>query len=123
MPTWQTVIDRANSDEQFRSRLKANPAAACNEAGVDVPAGITVNVIERQPNEVYLILDSVEHDELDETRLAAVAGGSPSKNSMPIEIKVSQIYEQISDDATKDLRGVQNPQTPKPKSPKLPRPQ
>ena len=42
MTIWQQVIDRANTDLQFRSRLKSNRAAVCKEAGVNIPAGTTV---------------------------------------------------------------------------------
>jgi hypothetical protein len=120
MSTWQEVIKRADSDPQFRNRLKSNPAAACKEAGVSLPAGTTVKVIERQPTEVYHILDAVANGELDDAELAAVAGGT----SMNIEGKVLQALKKIDDGATKDLQDLgTSTQTPSPPPPKPPRPQ
>jgi hypothetical protein len=57
MSNWQTVIQRANTDPQFRNRLKANPAAAAKEAGVEIPAGASLEIIEQRPNELHLFLD------------------------------------------------------------------
>ena len=75
MSNMQDVIARANTDPQFRIRLKSNPAAACKEAGVDVPVGATVKVIERRPTEIYLELDAIDDGELNDAELEAVAGG------------------------------------------------
>lgn len=57
MSDWQVLVQRANTDPQFRDRLKANPVAAAKEAGVDLPAGATIEVVEQRPNELHLLLD------------------------------------------------------------------
>lgn len=62
MPNWQDVIKRANTDPPFRDRLKANPLAACKEAGADVPAGTTVEVIEEDRDELHLFLGTQTQD-------------------------------------------------------------
>ena len=56
MTTWQQVIDRANTDLQFRSRLKSNPAAVCKEAGVEIPEDATFEVIECTGKDIHLLL-------------------------------------------------------------------
>ena len=54
--TFQEVIGRAMSDPDFRSQLKADPTAACKQAGCELPAGATVEVIEEGRNELHLSL-------------------------------------------------------------------
>jgi hypothetical protein len=58
MSTWQDVIQRANTDPQFRNRLKANPAAAAKDAGVEVPAGADIDVVEDRTDELHVFLNS-----------------------------------------------------------------
>jgi hypothetical protein len=54
MSTWQDVIQRANTDPQFRNRLKANPAAAAKEMGFDVRPGTSIKVFDKSPNDLHL---------------------------------------------------------------------
>jgi hypothetical protein len=56
MDSLRTVIDRANSDSEFRDRLKADPSAAFREAGVQIPPGAAVEVIDRSSGEIHLLL-------------------------------------------------------------------
>ncbi len=56
MDRLRTVIDRANSDPKFRDRLKADPSAAFKEAGVQIPQGTAVEVIDRSSGEIHLLL-------------------------------------------------------------------
>ena len=55
-PNWSNVITRAKSDSDFRSRLIADPASACNEVGCRVPHGTDVQVIQQSPNQFHLML-------------------------------------------------------------------
>ncbi len=56
VPTMQTVTERANTDPQFRSRLKADPAAAFEEAGLKLSEGTSVEVIETRSGDIHLLL-------------------------------------------------------------------
>lgn len=58
MATWQDVITRAENDATFRGQLKANPAAAAQQAGVSVPAGAKIEVHEDGPSDMHLVLDA-----------------------------------------------------------------
>ena len=52
----QTVIDRANNDPTFRGRLRADPAAAFREAGLELPTGAAVEVIDTNRGDIHLLL-------------------------------------------------------------------
>lgn len=56
MSTWKDLVQRANTDPQFRDRLKANATASAKEAGVNVPSGTTIKVIDNGPNDLHLFL-------------------------------------------------------------------
>lgn len=50
------VLDKAAADLNYRARLKESPAAVLREAGLEVPAGATVEVIEVEPGELNLFM-------------------------------------------------------------------
>jgi hypothetical protein len=56
MTTVQTVVDRANNDPTFRGRLRADPAAAFREAGLELPQGATLEVIDANRGDIHLLL-------------------------------------------------------------------
>lgn len=77
MSNWSKVIQRANTDPEFRSQLKADPTAACNEAGCPVPSGTQVEVVDCQRGDLHLWLGSKTNvPELD--NLLARAGNDPA---------------------------------------------
>jgi hypothetical protein len=49
---WGQVVARAWDDDAFRRRLLAAPASVLREAGVEMPPGATVEVIEGEFSEV-----------------------------------------------------------------------
>jgi Nitrile hydratase, alpha chain len=57
--TWDAALDRAASDPAYRSRLISDPSAALAEAGIQVPSGVQVTVVEYDPNHRYLVLPPV----------------------------------------------------------------
>jgi len=62
----QTVIDRANNDPTFRGRLRADAAAAFREAGLELPKGAAVEVIDANRGDIHLLLGGrVNVPELD----------------------------------------------------------
>jgi hypothetical protein len=74
------VIGQAMSDPAFRKRLLADPAGTLRRAGVDVPEGVTFQVMEDTATTVHLVLPSMA-DELQFSDLDAVAGGQVSAAS------------------------------------------
>jgi hypothetical protein len=72
---WGSVVARAWSDEAFKQRLLADPAAVLRENGVDVPAGTQVQVHEATSSVAHLVLPA-RPAEISDEQLAAVAGGN-----------------------------------------------
>lgn len=54
------VVARASSDDDFRAKLTADPRAVLTEAGINVPEGKTINVVQNTANESYLVLPDPE---------------------------------------------------------------
>jgi hypothetical protein len=70
------VIGQAMSDPIFRKKLLADPVSALKSAGVEVPDGISVQVVEDTATLVHVVLPAVEPDgALADNDLDAVSGG------------------------------------------------
>ena len=70
------VICQAMSDPVFRRRLLADPAGTLSRAGVEVPEGVTIEVVEDTATRVYLILPSNPIDDsVTEAELERAVGG------------------------------------------------
>jgi hypothetical protein len=83
------LIARAWEDEAFKAALLSNPSQAIAQAGLTVPEGTEIRVVEQssdkgvkeKPGVHYLILppkpkrDEAEESELSEDELSFVAGG------------------------------------------------
>ena len=74
-PDFAKIIAKAWRDPAFKAELIANPAAALKAEGIDVPAGMTVTVVENTDKLFHLVLPPVPSDELSDEALDAVAGG------------------------------------------------
>jgi hypothetical protein len=68
------VYARTMTDPEFKAQFIADPAAVLSAAGVEVPEGLTIKVLENSSTTVHVILPDPEAmtDEL----LAAASGGS-----------------------------------------------
>ena len=69
------VVARAWSDEAFKDKLKSDPRAALAEHGIEVPAGMKVEILENTPSKLHLSLPRAPEGELSEEELEGVAGG------------------------------------------------
>ncbi|HAE49941.1 NHLP leader peptide family RiPP precursor [Tistrella sp.] len=68
------IIARAQEDAGFRTRLKADPHAALTALfGMEIPAGLTISVLEDTPAHIHIVLPA--EDELSDEALEQVAGG------------------------------------------------
>jgi Nitrile hydratase, alpha chain len=74
-PEFGKIVAKAWRDPAFKAELIANPAAALKAEGIDVPAGMTVTVVENTDKQFHLVLPPVPTDELSDEALDAVAGG------------------------------------------------
>lgn len=66
---------RAWSDEAFKQRLLADPAAVLAEQGIAVPPGVEVRMHENTATVFHLTLPPAPSDELSDEQLDGVAGG------------------------------------------------
>ena len=68
------VFARAMTDPEFKAQFIADPAAVLSAAGVEVPEGLTIKVVENSSTTFHVVLPDPEavSDEL----LAAASGGS-----------------------------------------------
>jgi hypothetical protein len=69
------VIARAWRDPAFKARLLADPHGALKDAGVAVPAGVTVKAVENTDKHFHLVLPPKPAGELSDEALDKVAGG------------------------------------------------
>ena len=69
------AIKKAWSDPAFRAKLLADPRAALLEEGVQVPADVTINVVENTGNVINLVLPARPSEAMSEEALAAISAG------------------------------------------------
>ncbi len=68
------MVVRCWADVEFKARLLVDPAAVLREAGVEVPCGIQLRVLEDTAQAVHLVIPA-RPAELTDDALDAVAGG------------------------------------------------
>jgi len=76
------AVARAWTDADYKARLINDPHAALAETGVEVPAGITVKVVENTTDTQHLVLPVAppEAGEVSMEELEKVAGGKKPKS-------------------------------------------
>ena len=82
------LIAKAWKDPKFRQSLIQNPRSVISkEFGVEIPADISVNVLEETANSLYLVLPAspaaVGGGELSDMELEAIAGGATKEGPRP----------------------------------------
>ncbi len=75
------LIAKAWKDAKFKQALIQNPREVISkEFGVEIPADISVKVLEETPSNLYLVLPAapafMEGGELSDVELEAIAGGA-----------------------------------------------
>ncbi|HEX2817408.1 MAG TPA: NHLP leader peptide family RiPP precursor [Phenylobacterium sp.] len=71
------VIGQAMSDPAFRKRLLADPVGTLRGAGVEVPEGLSVEVVEDTATRVHLVLPApIEDSALADRDLDAAIGAA-----------------------------------------------
>ena len=79
------IIAKAWRDPVFKAELIANPAAALKAEGIDVPAGMTVTVVENTDKQFHLVLPPKPTGELSDGALDGVAGGYSGRFAAEIQ--------------------------------------
>ena len=79
---WQGVLlglpvrqARGISDRAFKAELIANPAAALEAEGIDMPSGMALTVVENADTQFHLVLRPSRAHEMSDVALDSVAGG------------------------------------------------
>jgi hypothetical protein len=68
------IVAKCWSDEAFKQKLLADPAATLRAEGVTLPAGVAVNALENTEQTVHFVIP-VKPTELSDEQLDSVAGG------------------------------------------------
>jgi hypothetical protein len=77
------LVARAWADDAFKRRLLDEPKAVLAEAGIEIPEGVQVRVMEDTNNIQHLVLPAGPTEgEMSEEQLAAVGAGMPGGTSM-----------------------------------------
>ena len=74
--TYGKIIAKAWREPAFKAKLIADPQATLKEAGVTVPAGVTVKVVENTDAQFYFVLPPKPAGQLSDEALDSVAGGA-----------------------------------------------
>ena len=71
------IISRAWSDATFRAQLEVDPTKALAEAGIPLPEGKTIRILQEEPGTVRIFLPPKPETsvEASDDELASVAGG------------------------------------------------
>ena len=73
---WQQIIVRAWSDEVFKKRLLADPAAVLKESGLEMPEGVQIRMVENTDKVIHLVLPrKTDSGELEGEDLEQAVGG------------------------------------------------
>ncbi len=80
------IIAKAWRDPVFKAELIANPAAALKAEGINVPAGMTVTVVENTDKQFHLVLPLVPSGELSDEALDGVSGGGKYKKTQAVSM-------------------------------------
>jgi len=71
---WGLLVARAWSDDDFKRRLMANPAAVLEEFGIETPPGVEWRVVEDGPQVRHLVLPPSPSGELSDEELTCSIG-------------------------------------------------
>ena len=73
----QQIVAKAWSDEGFKQQLLANPRATLQGAGIELPPGVELKVVENTSSVRYFVLPmKLSCDELSDDDLDRVSGGA-----------------------------------------------
>ena len=62
---WTQVVKKVFSDEEFKSKLVADPITVLGEFGIEFPEGAKVNIVEGALGAQGIKIDRVEENEIN----------------------------------------------------------
>ena len=77
------VIAKAWRDPAFRAKLLADPQGTLRQAGVSIPAGMTVQVVENTGTHFHFVLPARPSEALTDEALDKAAGGVGKPYPLP----------------------------------------
>jgi hypothetical protein len=80
---YSKIIARAWRDPSFKAKLLADPQGTLRDAGVRIPDGVTVNVVENTGTHFHFVLPAKPSEALTDAALDKVAGGSSCVGGLP----------------------------------------
>jgi hypothetical protein len=88
---YNAVVARAWTQPEYKARLLAEPARVLGEAGIDLPSGKSLRVVEVGKNEVYVVLpaqlDAETRARVRQAPAAALAeAGVKTDNERPVHV-------------------------------------
>ncbi|MBK5966215.1 NHLP leader peptide family natural product precursor [Thiocystis minor] len=75
---YQQLIAKCWADDTFKQRLLADPAGTLAAEGIDVPAGVSVMVVENTEQVFHLVIPA-RPSELSDDELRGADGGSDAR--------------------------------------------
>ena len=69
------AVARAWTDADYKAKLLGDPRSALADVGIEVPAGVNVNVTEADPENVHLVLPPAPEGEISDEALQTATGG------------------------------------------------
>jgi len=86
---YQELMHKAATDDEFRGKLLADPRSTLEAVlGVNLPAGLTVRIVENSPSELTLVIPPAVSSELDDDQLEAIAGGKSARQSGDVALSL-----------------------------------
>ena len=89
------VVNRAAADPAFRQRLLSAPAATLLEAGIDVPAGTEVRVLENTDRLRHMVLPEKPEGFVDDE--AGTTPGAPTSDVETLHAHARLVIDSWSD--------------------------
>lgn len=71
----QKIIIKCLEDEDFKKRLMADSTVVFKEEGINVPEGMTINVVEDTEDTINIVIPRAAIRELKDGELDEVSGG------------------------------------------------
>ena len=53
---WRQIVERSWANEEFKQAVIEDPRKVLAEAGIELPAGLDVTVVENRANHIHLVL-------------------------------------------------------------------
>ena len=77
------VVAKAWRDPSFKAKLIADPKSILKQAGVSIPTGVTVKVVEDTGTHFHIVLPAKPAGALSDEALDKAAGGAASLYPLP----------------------------------------